>query len=314
MTRKLFLLLFILLCMKQSTMAQSFDFVIREKGDSTKNLYYALIPDGEIIGCIILLPGFGVMPDYPFRESKIPDLAVEKGILTVVPSLLGYQTFYLDSSSQFVLDTIIDEVIQNYDIKDDKFVIGGFSLGGSGAIKYAERSFEDGSLLKKPYAVFAIDPPLDIERFYLSLKRSLTRSKNEIVPKEAKYFINRIENEFGKNPIDDPEFFWKISPYAYSDTSLENIRLLTKIPLRLYSEPDINWQIENRNRDYYGMNVLDCAAMINDLKLLGNSRAELIITSGKGFRKIQNQRNPHSWSIADEEELMEWILQTFSTQ
>lgn len=127
-------------------------------------------------------------------------------------------------------------------------------------------------------------------------------------------FISRIENEFGKNPIDDPEFFWKISPYAYSDTSLENIRLLTKIPLRLYSEPDINWQIENRNRDYYGMNVLDCAAMINDLKLLGNSRAELIITSGKGFRKIQNQRNPHSWSIADEEELMEWILQTFSTQ
>ena len=79
-------------------------------------------------------------------------------------------------------------------------------------------------------------------------------------------------------------------------------------PLRIYSEPDINWWIKERGADLSSMNVLDCSAMINELNRLGNEKATLIVTENKGFRKLQNIKHPHSWSIVDEKELIDWLL------
>jgi hypothetical protein len=47
--------------------------------------------------------------------------------------------------------------------------------------------------------------------------------------------------------------------------------------------------------------------MINWLKFLGNSKAELIITTGKGYRGGGKMRHPHSWTIADGAELIDWM-------
>ncbi|MGC1240986.1 MAG: hypothetical protein WA874_05325 [Chryseosolibacter sp.] len=56
------------------------------------------------------------------------------------------------------------------------------------------------------------------------------------------------------------------------------------------------------------MNSLDGAAMVNWLNYLGNEKAELIISIGKGYRLSKNIRHPHSWSIADGKELIGWIV------
>ncbi len=55
------------------------------------------------------------------------------------------------------------------------------------------------------------------------------------------------------------------------------------------------------------MNVFDAAGMINWLKSMGNNKAELINCMGKGFRIEKNFRHPHSWSIVDGKELIEWM-------
>jgi hypothetical protein len=82
--------------------------------------------------------------------------------------------------------------------------------------------------------------------------------------------------------------------------------LLRELPLRLYTEPDVGWWIENRGTDYYGMNALDAAAMVNQLRILGNTRAELVTTTGRGYR-ADGSRHPHSWSIVDQGDLAIWI-------
>jgi hypothetical protein len=48
--------------------------------------------------------------------------------------------------------------------------------------------------------------------------------------------------------------------------------------------------------------------MINELNRLGNTKATLITTQNKGFRKPDNRRHPHSWSIVDKKELIIWLL------
>jgi hypothetical protein len=80
------------------------------------------------------------------------------------------------------------------------------------------------------------------------------------------------------------------------------------VPVRLYTEPDIQWWITNRKVDYYSMNAVDAAALVLQLQFLGNGQAELITTQGRGFRP-DGVRHPHSWSIVDEAELVGWIVQ-----
>ena len=86
-------------------------------------------------------------------------------------------------------------------------------------------------------------------------------------------------------------------------------RPLANTPIRIYSEPDINWWIANRGNDLHGMNVLDASAMINELNILGNNKATLILTENEGFRQPGNRRHPHSWSIANPTELVDWLLE-----
>ena len=77
--------------------------------------------------------------------------------------------------------------------------------------------------------------------------------------------------------------------------------------MRLYTEPDVIWTIENWRSDYYNLNAVDQAALTLQLLELGNTQAELITTTGKGYRPA-GVRNPHSWTIVDEDDLANWIV------
>ena len=96
------------------------------------------------------------------------------------------------------------------------------------------------------------------------------------------------------------------SPLASRSTDGGNARALSAIAVRAYTEPDVQWWITNRGSDYYGMNAVDAASLVRILQLRGNTRADLIVTSGKGFR-ADGARHPHSWSIVDQPELARWV-------
>ena len=99
------------------------------------------------------------------------------------------------------------------------------------------------------------------------------------------------------------------SPFLASERDGGNAHWLKTIPIRLYTEPDVVWMMENIGHDYYTMNAVDQAALILQLRALGNTKAELITTTGKGFRP-PGTRNPHSWTIVDEPELAGWIAKS----
>ena len=69
----------------------------------------------------------------------------------------------------------------------------------------------------------------------------------------------------------------------------------------------MHWWIANRGKDYYDMNSIDAAALVNALKINGHNEAELMLTEDKGYR-AEGQRHPHSWSIVDEGEMIKWFL------
>lgn len=287
---------------------QTREVVYLNQRDSSSNYFIAFKPLVEPKGLLLLLTSFGETPQIASNETDISTIANQEGLVTVFASLqYGTQTFFIDSLSQANLDQLIPNLQKRYKLTNKPFYLGGFSLGGSGVVKYAERAYSR-SDLQKPKAIFAVDPPLDFEKMYYSLEYAVRNSKSEISIREADYFIKRLQYEFQSIPQIDNRTFQSISPYSFSDTNQTNIKTLVNCPIMLISEPDIMWQMEERNRSMYDLNTLDCSAAINSLRLLGNKNAQLILTSGKGYRKLTGKRNPHSWSIMDAEQTIKWLL------
>lgn len=299
----------ILVTLSIKGLGQKIEYTLSTAGDTTQNYYVTVHPKEKIKGAIILLPGFGELPKQTLTEWDIHKYASDAGYMTIIPALGDWSFFYVDELSHKKLNQFIEAVFKKYNLNKKSFFIGGASLGGTMAVQYTQRAYLDKSTLRKPTAVFALDPPLDIERLYNCMTTTNRPKKNPISIQEDNYITNRIQQEFKTNPESEPEFFWKVSPYAQSDPDHTSLKTLLSVPIRIYNEPDIKWYIENRSIDYYCINSIDSAAMINWLKSLGNDKAELIITSGKGYRNKNKLRHPHSWTIADGGELINWIFE-----
>lgn len=288
---------------------QKIEMIYLDKKDSTSNCYAAIFPDKTpYTGFLFLIPGLGQSAEDVLIQTDLPKLASQNGILTIIPTFTtGILSFGVDSVTQQSFKNILTEVTNKYKLTNTRLFVGGFSIGGSCAVKFAELANQE-NYPYKPSAVFAIDPPLDFERFYYSRKRDIRLTVQGKPSEEAVFMISKIEKEMKGNPETARANFYKLSPYSFTDSNQTAIKNLVKTPLRIYTEPDIQWWMKERGGDLSGMNALDASAMINELTKLGNKNAVLITTEKKGYRKPDNRRHPHSWSIVDNEELIKWML------
>jgi hypothetical protein len=115
-----------------------------------------------------------------------------------------------------------------------------------------------------------------------------------------------LTRKFGGSPEKFAAIYRKWSPYFHEDEKGGNAKYLTKIPVRLYCDPDVNWGIENRRANSENMNLFDLTGIIVQLKLQGNTKAELVTALGKGYF-ADGRRHPHAFSILDADEFMLWV-------
>lgn len=278
------------------------------QGDSTKNIISLWMTKNPAKGIVTILPPYGGNHTYYGKSKLIPYLLKNDiAFATIYSGPTGYHT----DAEIMCLDSMICHLIKNYKIPLDKVILGGFSAGGFGALKYA--------MLKKsgkiqlgvtPLGLFSVDAPLDLERWYNGLELVLSRvDSTNLMYGEASYLTWMFKDMYKGTPKENRTAYQENSVVSIFEREGGNAKYLKDYPIRLYTEPDINWYIKNVNADYLSLNAIDQAALINILKLAGNKDASLITTTGKGYRaEFNNTRMPHSWSIVDETELGKWIV------
>lgn len=306
---KLFFILLLGFFLSVNTFAQKTETVYLNENDSTKN-YYLIAYPGQIPwkAYLFLIPSLGESPQHVWEQSGIAKKAVQSGILTIIPIFeSGPFSLGFDSLTQVSFKKILDHVTSRHKLIDQRLLVGGFSIGGTCAVKFAELAFQKNYTIK-PAAVFGIDPPLDFERLFNAASRTIRLTHMTSPNQEPVYLVNRLKQEMNGTPVTSQQTYWSLSPFSANDSSQAQIKFLSHTPLTLYSEPDVNWWISMRGQDFYSMNVIDAAAMINELKMMGNTDTRLILTQNKGYRQPGNQRHPHAWSIADPDELINWLL------
>ena len=149
-----------------------------------------------------------------------------------------------------------------------------------------------------------MDSPLDLVQLFNNVT-NVDSSSHEVSLEEAEYITNYFEEAL--NTKDSLiQKIGKVSPFNYSSLNFENIEKLKAIDFRIYTEPDSIWWKANRN---FKFNETDSYQLIIFAKIArehGWNNLQLIQTTNKGYRN-NGQRHPHSWSIVDPKELIEWI-------
>ena len=274
--------------------------------DSNNFFYQKLVPKNKPIGVLVILPGGGDSIEDVMKQISLHTFAVEKDILVIFPSIY-WSTDKCYPEIMF-LDTIFRQIVEQYKVPKNRFILGGLSGGGMLSLVYAEKAnMNVDSTFIKPAAVFGIDPPVDYANLYNRYKRDIERNFSKPAIWEGKMIIGSFNEAFGGSPEEFPENYVKYSIYSHSQKNGGNAQYLKNTPIRLYTEPGIIWQLEKRHRDLYDINCTDITAMINLLQLQGNNEAELIVTNDKGVR-LNGEKHPHSWSIMDSEGCLVWIL------
>ncbi|KFE99223.1 hypothetical protein IX39_00650 [Chryseobacterium formosense] len=275
----------------------------------SKNFYYRIVPEGKPQGMIVVLPGGGENAERVMNQIYLDELAYAKDMLVLFTNWEEDGDFFYNADQKF-LDRIVKDNVEKYGIPKNKISIGGLSGGGMLAITYAERAVRDKNTYFVPSSVFAIDPPLDYENMYYRLERDIERNFSDAAVNEAKMFNKELVAAIG-TPDKNRDKYLKESMFTYRDKDGGNAKYLMNIPILMYTEAGIMWQMKNRGRNIYDLNCADITAMMNLLKLRGHKNADLIITNDRGIRP-EGFRHPHSWSIMDSEECLNWILKHFN--
>ena len=267
------------------------------------------VPRSKPAGLLVLVAG----DIHGFSKALLPQLLSTNAVITLIvaparPGLLASDAMLEE------LHLLAADVLRRFGAPDAKVAIGGFSAGGIGAVRYAQYCLKREPDMVPPVAVFAVDSPLDYERWFLAADLYLQRlALAGRTLAEDRRATNELRVALGGSPSEAVQAYQRHSPLSARLADGGNARLLKDTPVRIYIEPDLKWRLENWNREVYHTNVPDATALINILRLLGNERAELITTTGTGYTP-DGSRNPHSWSIVNEPALAEWLLQLLRLQ
>jgi pimeloyl-ACP methyl ester carboxylesterase len=307
---KLATLFFTVVC--SIAFGQTFEKIVFN--DKKADHYYILLRPNtdEIKGVLILLPGYGENPESIFPESKLFNVAYANGILTV--AIAGGQKLYADESVVDKLDRALNHLLEkNRALNKTKFIIGGFSAGGTIALRYAESCWQSPEKYPiKPNGVFTVDSPVDLFDIWDYFQREIEKNFSEVGVNEAKFVTQIMTKELG-TPFTNENRYNELTPFKRKLKELGNEKYLKTVAVRVYHDTDIEWQLRERRRSFYDTNQLAASELVSRLLLNGNNKAEFMTSKTRGYRS-GGLRHPHSWSIVDEVELVQWALKIFDSK
>ncbi len=257
-------------------------------------------------GLMILFPGAGGIPTYTKENFKIVDPASEHGISVLIMNFSS--KLWIDEAETAQLSRSIVDILAAHEIHTDNIYFGGLSIGGNMALtvaNYCKKNVPDLNI----NGVFIVDSPIDLYMLYQSAKYDISRAEtlSQARLQEPEFIINYFDENFGKEG-DLLTEIQKFSPVTLATDNVHNIENLKSSALRLYTEPDTIWWKENRATEFEQTNAYLLRGTAALLAQLQWPQVELIETQNKGYR-ADGSRHPHSWSIVDVDDLIDWMLQ-----
>ena len=299
------LLLFLLISCKNDNSQEQKDKDLKsEYSETIKEKYELYKPNEQAKAVLILFGGYPESIEDIKREFKILETTKSKDIAVV---FLNYnQKLWLEENEKNQLAKQLQEIFEENQLPTNNIYIGGFSSGGIVSLMISDYILGIKKFYINPKGVFIIDSPIDLVALYTSSEKNIEQNFSEVSVQESKWIIENLGNALG-NPKNDIENFESKAVFTYRTNNTSNLQHLKNTKIRLYTEPDTLWWKKNRMADYEQTNAFYIKKVAERLKEQGFKKVEYIPSTNKGYR-ANGDRHPHSWSIVDKNDLVNWIL------
>lgn len=251
---------------------------------------------------LVLFGGYPEKAKDIKREFKILEKARQKQIAVLYSNYS--QKLWFEENELQELSNQMQEIFIKNELPTNNVYLGGFSSGGDVALLLGNYLTENKKLT--PKGIFIVDSPIDLAELYFSSEKNIKRNFSETSVQESNWIISTLGERFG-NPNEDLSNYEKHSVFTLKTKNINNIENLKSTKIRMYTEPDTVWWKENRMADYDQTNAYLIKNLSKELKNSGFSDVEYIPTQNKGYR-ANGDRHPHSWSIVDKDDLINWML------
>lgn len=235
------------------TYSQTLKKIVLDSTDFYSGHYLVVEPENKetISGVLVLLAGFGEIPENTPPETKLHNVAYANNILTIFYA--GGNKLYADSITQIKLTKVINDVLTRYKVKSNTFILGGYSAGGMIALRYVELCNEFPAKFPiQPKGVFTVDSPIDIFSIYEQLEESAKNNYSELAVEEAVRAMGHIKNDYGV-PRENISTYVKLTAFSMNKDYCQNEIFLKNMAVRTYHDVDIAWRIINRNQTVHGL-------------------------------------------------------------
>ncbi|WP_440881164.1 hypothetical protein [Tenacibaculum sp. C7A-26P2] len=262
--------------------------------------FYELIVPENHKELLILFPGFGENNKGIKNESNLIKSALDEKISVLI--IKTNRNLFLNKLEKEKIAKLVWEIINKNNIHGNEIYIGGFSAGGNLALQLGKylTFYKNGEF--NPKGIFVVDSPVDLIQLYKNCKQEVEKN-NSILVNESTFVLNYLNQKIGK-PKENLEEYKIFSPYLDSLKYIENVKF-KETELVFYTEPALEFNRTIYKRGFEETNSFQLKNLHKELKENG-FKTSYIETKNKGYRK-NGKRNPHSWSIINEREILEWI-------
>ncbi len=284
--------------------SQNIERIVFDAADSSDGYYLAIVPQSKKIeGVLVLLTSF-LPPEGLLPETKLHNVAFVNDILTVAVSCK--QKLYADSSAIARLNSLLKDVVKRFAADTSSFALAGYGEAGNIALRYTELAYQHTAEFPlQPKAVMTIAAPVDLFGLWHWSENQIKKNYWPGAVGDAKYYLDAMTKEHG-TIYANPGLYNNLSPFNAAVEATGNEQYLQKIPIRLYYDTDIEWQLKNRRNGYNDTKLPDAAELVKRLLLLGNTKAEFVAAKQPGVR-TDGTRTPDAMSIVEEVECVQWI-------
>ena len=286
---------------------------LSKNNDKDKNTAYQEVieegyelssPTDEMSAVLVLFGGYPETPQDVKKQFNILPIAKENQVAVLYMNF--NQKLYLEEEEKKQLAERLLGILKKHKLPLEKLYIGGFSSGGNVSLLLSSYIMEHPELDFSPEGVFIVDSPIELSALYYAAEKNLENNFSKPSVEESTWIIEQFTTQFG-NPHLNLSKYKHYSVFTLKTDDTHNISGLKNTKIRFYTEPDTLWWKQNRMAAYEQTNAFYIKKLAESLQAKQFKDVVYIATENKGYR-ANGERHPHSWSIIDEKNLIQWIL------
>jgi hypothetical protein len=272
-----------------------------------------ILPEGrqEFLGTVIALEDYRLYGGDTLKYQSFSTEATKKGLAFLIIATGVPVDLYFSEKSLMYSDTLMKSIFTRFHLPDKNIFLLGDMTCGHRALKYIEycktKKSEFNPTIK---GVVLVESAIDWVRQWYEGQKQVRDHLTEGGFFEGNMITYLFNQNMNATPQTDISKYIEFSPYSYFDIEMKKPKLYKDLSIRAYTYADIRYWFSAQGKGVYDSNYSDMSGFINEQKLVGNKKAELIVFHSNPDDKLNNQLKSQSatWDLVNKLELVDWMV------